>query len=239
VRCIRIRIIGYFTINVNDLTSCKTYSFHAVAQNDVSKDNGATKEFTPGLPIVKSTEPSNITPTSITLNGNLKHTGGTNTCSVWFQYGVSKDQLDQTSDVKTSSEGSFSITLTDLTSCQTYYYQAIADNNICVAQSSMKTFSPGTPVVETESIGFGEEHSASLEGTLQDFGGTTSCEVYFEYGENEDELSFETTHHQINAIGRFTISISDLKTHTKYYYRAVADNSICTAYGSTQTFMTT
>jgi hypothetical protein len=229
---------GEFSVFVDGLKSCKTYSFRAVAKNDVSTDYGVYRDFTPGLPIVDIDDASDIRLDGGTLHGYLRSTGGTSSCEVWFRYGASSNQLDRQTSVQSCAGGGFSVTVTGLKSCEPVYYQAVADNGVCVAESPIVSFTPGMPVVETDHIGFGEAHSATLEGELISFGGARSCEVWFEYGLEKDNLDVSTAHQDMNSLGEFSATISGLQVDTTYYYRAGADNGVCVTYGDVDSFRT-
>ena len=230
---------GEFSIPVDGLTSCKQYTVTAFAKNDVSTEHGSEITFTPGKPNVILTETTEIGINTVTLQGKLQDTGGPASCSVWLEYGTSQHNLDQRSTMLTVSEGEFTVELTNLESCETYYVRAVADNGVCDDESSITTISAGTPIVETDHNGFEDPDSAKLDGELHDMGGTSSCEVWFEYGEsknNLDQISSKQTKHSPD---KFDITVQDLKPDTDYYFRAVASNGICTGYGSIQDFQTT
>lgn len=229
---------GEFSVFVDGLKSCKTYSFRAVAKNDVSTDYGVYRDFTPGLPIVDINDASDIRLDGGTLHGYLRSTGGTSSCEVWFRYGDDPNHLTAETVVQQSDGGAFSVDLRGLPSCEPVYYQAIADNGVCVAKSPIVSFTPGAPVVETDHIGFGEAHSATLEGELFSFGGARSCNVFFEYGLEKDNLDVSTAHQNMNSVGEFSDTISGLQVDTTYYYRSVADNGVCIAYGDVDSFRT-
>ena len=56
--------------------------------------------------------------------------GGAVECEVFFRYGTDPNNLDmETPKEVMTSTGDFNYEITGLTSCQTYYYRAIADND--------------------------------------------------------------------------------------------------------------
>lgn len=229
---------GEFSVFVDGLKSCKTYRFRAVAKNDVSTDYGVYQEFAPGLPLIDVEAASDITLDGATLHGYLDSTGGTSSCEVWFTYGDDPNQVTDETVVQQSAGGAFSVDLRGLPSCEPVYYQAVADNGVCVAKSPIVSFTPGAPVVQTDHIGFGEENSATLEGELFSFGGTRSCEVWFEYGLDKDDLNFGTSPQSVSGPNEFSCMISGLQVDTTYYYQAVADNGVCVSYGDVDSFKT-
>ncbi|MDT3435570.1 metallophosphoesterase [Haloarcula sp. 1CSR25-25] len=68
------------------------------------------------------------------------------------------------------------------------------------------------------------ETSATLNGTLNDLGGATSADVYFEWGPSGN-LSNATTQQTLSATGTFSEELTGLETGTDYEFRAVAQAS--------------
>jgi hypothetical protein len=69
-------------------------------------------------------------------------------------------------------------------------------------------------------------------------GGTSTCNVWFEYGLTDDNLNMETSEQLITSVGLFNSTIGSLSQNTTYYYRAGANNGYCTDYGSIKSFKT-
>jgi len=86
-------------------------------------------------PLATTTSATNITQTSATLNGTLTNMGGAATCLVWFEWGttgtegVSGSYGNSTTPVPMTAIGSIlPVTISGLTSGQTYYFEAFAKN---------------------------------------------------------------------------------------------------------------
>ncbi|WP_346765828.1 NosD domain-containing protein, partial [Thermococcus sp. MV5] len=94
------------------------------------------------------------------------------------------------------------------------------------------------PVVLTDIAREITNTSAVFRGTLLDTGGSTSVEVWFEYGLSIDNLTQKTSHQVLLTEGPFEIGVFDLMPNTTYYFRAVARNEIGTAYGRILSFTT-
>jgi len=94
------------------------------------------------------------------------------------------------------------------------------------------------PVVLTDIAREITNTSAVFKGTLLDTGGSTSVEVWFEYGLSSDNLTQITSHQVLPTEGSFEIGVFDLVPNTTYYFRAVAKNEIGTAYGRILSFTT-
>jgi len=86
-------------------------------------------------PLATTTSATNITQTSATLNGTLTNMGGATSCLVWFEWGatgtegVSGSYGNKTTPVSMTATGSIpSVTISSLTSGQTYYFEVFAKN---------------------------------------------------------------------------------------------------------------
>ena len=80
--------------------------------------------------------------------------------------------------------------------------------------------------------------TANLVGQVTDDGGDSNLTVWFQYGTTQS-LGTETSHQSQYGIGSFCTNIYNLNPCQTYYYRAVAQNSVGTAYGDpVQSFAT-
>ena len=99
---------------------------------------------------------------------------------------------------------------------------------------------PASPTTTTKSATNVKSTSATLNGTVNANGGTTTA--WFEYGNTSGTYS-NTTSTQTISSGwsdtSVTADISGLSSKTTYYYRLVAQNSVGTTYGSETSFATT
>jgi len=196
-------------------------------------------ELKPGWPSVHTDKPTNINLTNCSLNGELIHLGGASTCNVWFEYGVNEKDLDKnTTKISYDFPSKFDITLEDLTSCNTYYYRAVAENDIGIVKGLMETVTPGGPSVSTRFASDIDFNSAVLNAELTCLGGTDECLVWFEYGSSGDNLNQLTEKITMDSIGEYNIPIENLESYSTYYFRAVADNGICEGKGSVFSFET-
>ncbi len=83
-------------------------------------------------------------------------------------------------------------------------------------------------------------HDATLRGTV-DFNNSDYAIVWFEYGKTSGDLDQTTTKIQLDDTDDedFEITIDDLSSDKRYYYRAIAvDDSGIRTYGSTRSFTT-
>jgi len=91
-------------------------------------------------PSVSTLEATNITNSSVILNGKITDLGGFNTAVVYFQYGKTKSYDKQTPLQNFSNTGIFSATVSPLPSCTLYHFRAVAKNISGISYGADKTF---------------------------------------------------------------------------------------------------
>jgi hypothetical protein len=128
----------------------------------------------------------------------------------------------------------FSVDIGDLDRTTEYHYRAVGEHQgvgSVVRMGADATFIPGGPRVWTDNASNIELTSVMLHGQLIHMGGAATCEVFFEYGDDENHLDMETTPEIMTSTGDFEAMISDLESGTTYYYRAIAENDADTWVG--------
>ena len=233
-----------FSVDIYGLDRLTTYHYRAVGENKQAgslEQPGIDHIFIPGGPRVVVYNASSIGSTSARLNGKLTHIGGTSSCEVFFKYGTDPNNLDiETTHETMTSTGTYNFDITDLTSCQTYYYRAYATNDADTWESIwMLQVTPGMPKVETYLPHDVSIASAKFRGKLFNPGGTDTCEVWFEYGDdNPNQLDETTSSLILDSTGEFFIVEDGLSSETTYWVRAVANNGVCENKGSIEEFRT-
>lgn len=184
---------------------------------------------------------------SATVSGTLTSTGGATT-NVWFEGSSSYNTVSAGLGTKTPTQSfsapqSFTQTLLGLAESTTYYYRAVFSNTYGTAYGSILSFSTPqctstalAPVVTTSSASSVYQNSATLNGFVTPNNSNTNA--WFEWGTS---LVFGNTTASVNYgtnATSFSNSISGLMANTTYYYRAVAQSSQGTSYGSTMSFGT-
>lgn len=98
--------------------------------------------------------------------------------------------------------------------------------------------SPSGPTVTTGSATSVTSNSATLNGTVNPDGASTT--YYFEYGTTESYGSHTVTKSAGSGTGNTSVraNVAVLSPNTAYHYRIVAANSTGTSYGSDRTFHT-
>jgi len=236
--------------SVSGLSNNTTYYFRAVAQNNYGTAYGSILSFTTtgnvgSAPSVSTNSATSISQTSATLNGSVNPNGAST--NAWFEYGTTYSLGSQTSSQSVgsgTSNTSTNYSVSGLSNNTTYYFRAVAQNNYGTAYGSILSFTTTgnsggcSPIVTSNSASFITENSTSLLGYINPNGYTT--EAWFEYGTNSSlgtRTSYQTFYsYSSQDLIRY---VSSLTPNTTYYYRAAAQNSCGTVYGSTLSFTTT
>ena len=234
---------NFFSVNIYNLSRTTKYHYRAFGENQEQGSTirvGLDATFIPGGPRVITENASNIQVTSAQLNGRLTHLGGASTCEVFFKYGKDIDNLNiETPHQFLSSIADFNEVITDLESCITYYYQTIALNDADTWAGLIFSFTPGLPAVDTYLPTSITSNSAIYHGTLWTLGGPPTCELWFEYGDdNQNNLDETTPPQTVDTTGKFTANVEGLKSGTTYWVRAVANNGFCEDKGEIKSFKT-
>ena len=106
------------------------------------------------------------------------------------------------------------------------------------AVDSLGSTDPTVAVSTDGASGVGTD-TATLDGTLDDLGGASSAEVYFEYGESGSGLPNTPATRTVSSTGSFSTELSGLSSGTDYEFRAVADASDGDSDAGTTTGFTT
>ncbi len=148
---------GSFSYNCTGLTPGTTYYFQAFADNSYGENQIATiQSFTYAAPIVTTENATNITATSVTLNGSIDNSGRPGVTDYGFYYGASSNNLTTQGtkvQVGTNDQGEpFSSNLTSLTPGTTYYFQAYAVNPAGEGDAAPLSFTTGSVTITTAAI---------------------------------------------------------------------------------------
>jgi hypothetical protein len=235
---------NFFSVDIYNLSRTTEYHYRAVGEKKEQGSPirvGLDHTFIPGGPRVIVKAVSDIGIDSAMLEGQLTHMGGATSCEVFFKYGTDPDNLNMETPHETmNSTGDFNFEITGLTSCQIYHYRAVAINDADTWDSIfILTVTPGLPLVETYLPNDITANSTTFRGELFTLGGPASCDVWFEYGDdNPNNLDETTDPLTLTAPGTFDIAVDGLTSDTTYWVRAVADNGICESKGEIKEFKT-
>ncbi|ETB63808.1 TPA: hypothetical protein DIC38_02300 [Candidatus Nomurabacteria bacterium] len=188
-----------------------------------------------------STNPSSsITPTTVTLNGEITDIGGENPTIRGFEYGLTDSYETTTTENGDFNIGTFSTSLTGLSCETTYHYRSYATNSKGTGYGSDQTFTTSIcPTISSVTTGLSSSitpTTVTLNGEIINDGG--------EVGERGFEYGFTTSYGQVSKEtgsyynGIYSKNITSLTCNTTYHYRAITTNYVGTSYGSDQTFTT-
>ena len=233
------------TANITGLSPSTVYHFRLVGTNSHGTSYGSDKTFTTpsaiGRPLVITSSPTNRAAFSATLKGSVYPHGLTTT--VYFQYGLTTTYGSTTaSQTKTGNTyQSVSANISGLTASTTYHFRIVATNSAGTTYGADRTFTTlsatGTPVVTTNPATNVATSSATLNGTVDPHGLSTS--VHFQYGTTTSYGSTTANQtHVGNTYLNISANISGLNASATYHFRIVATNSAGTRYGSDRTFAT-
>jgi hypothetical protein len=231
--------------NISGLTASTTYHFRIVGTNSGGTNYGADRTFTTlsvtGPPVVTTNPATYIASFSATLNGAVDPHGLTTT--VYFQYGTTTS-YGLTTVIQSKGGNTYqnvAANISGLSASTTYHFRIVATNSAGTTHGADRTFTTlsatGPPVVTTNPATNVTSSSATLNGTLDPHGLTTS--VYFQYGTTTSYGHTTPMQSQTgNTFRNINGNISSLSASTVYHFRIVAHNSGGTSFGSDRTFTT-
>ena len=231
--------------NISGLTASTVYHFRIVATNSSGTSVGSDRTFTTlsatGSPVVTTNPATTVASFSATLNGLLDPHGLIT--SVHFQYGptTSYGLIAAAPSQTGNTFRTVSANISGLSANTIYHSRIVATNSAGPSMGSDRTFTTltatGPPVVTTSPATNVASSSATLDGSLDPHGLTTS--VSFQYGTTTNYGSTTPMHSQTGSTFRnVSANISGLSAHTIYHFRIIATNSAGNRLGSDRTFTT-
>jgi hypothetical protein len=168
---------GTFTGSLTGLTPGTVYHYRAKADGGTAGISyGSDQQFTTTTgttpPSVTSNAATGITSSGATLNGNLTSLGTATSVNVSFDWGLTTSYGSNTTGTPSprTTTGTFTGSLTGLTSGTVYHYRAKADGGTAGisygSDQQFTTSSGGTPVVITKSVATGTDDGFSGSGTF-------------------------------------------------------------------------
>ncbi|MGY0039028.1 hypothetical protein [Pedobacter sp. NJ-S-72] len=238
---------GSFDTRLKDLKPDTKYYVRAYAITMAGIAYGQQVSFTtypPGLSLLTTLIPSQITGNTASGGGNITDEGGVVADTrgvVWStQSNFNPATVTVNRTVQSGAgKGQFISTLTGLSPGSTYYVRAYASNSVGTEYGNEISFTtPKIATVTTIEASLVTGISALSGGIITETGGTpiTAQGVCWSTGTNPTiGLATKTSD---AGTGVFTSSLNALKPVTKYYVRAYAANQIGIAYGNEISFTT-
>jgi phosphodiesterase/alkaline phosphatase D-like protein len=231
--------------DVTGLTVGTAYHFRLVATNPGGTTQGDDHTFStlPDPPVVTTGAASGVTQSAASLAGTVNPSGVATTCQ--FEYGTttaygstvpcSSDPGSGTGDVAVDAAPS------GLSAGTTYHYRLVATNDGGTTNGDDQTFDTvvASPTVTTGAASEVTQTSATVAGTVDPNGGSTTCR--FEYGTTtaygSSVLCSANPGSGPGAVPVGT-ALSGLSAGTTYHYRLVATNDGGTTNGADATLTT-
>ena len=237
---------GDFTTGLTGLDANTAYYYRAKADGGINGISyGGEMSFTTLTvpPSVTTDNATSVAASSAILNGSLTSLGSASTVKVYFSYSTDKNSYSEnTTQQAMAGQGLFQANIIGLHPLTTYYYSAAADGGLNgSAQGVQCSFTTGAvpPSVSTDNATSITSSSATLYGTLQAMGTSSTDNVSFQWGRQPGVYDNQTTPQSVIDTGDFSAVLSELSDNTTYYYRAVASGGRCgTSFGDEQAFNT-
>ncbi len=247
---------------VTGLSAGTTYYFCAIANSFEGTAFGAVLSFTtPTTPITTTTAATLVTSSSATLNGLADPNGDSafgyfryattnpGACSDSFGTRAPPSSFSDTSLGAGTTDVAFSRSITGLTPGTTYFFCALGRNGYGTTFGSVLSFTTlaNAPTVTTNSATLLTGTTAQLNATANPGGAATTG--WFRYataspGACNDTFGTRAPTTGGTSLGSGTTNqnylqgITGLTAGTTYFYCAIAQNSVATAFGAVVQFTT-
>jgi len=202
---------------------------------------GCRKE-TLSLPVLTTTEATNVTDTSAFSGGIISSMGNSNITSRGVCWSLTTTPTIK--DLKTNDgggDGTFTSKLYGLKFATTYHLRAFATNSVGTAYGNEIVFTTNNatiPTLSTTQISLVTPTSAQSGGNVTSDGGALITARGVCWGTNETPTVFNNKTIENGLTSIFISKLMGLVANTIYYVRAYATNSIGTGYGDVVSFKT-
>lgn len=157
--------------------------------------------------------------------------GKTNSCTTKIKVGTSINDGE-----------TFEYELDSLDPGTKYYFKAYAKNSAGITYGTVKSFitdvGEKAPSITTKTATDVTTNSAELNGELTSQGCSNVTEYGFYWGTSSNPSTKKKIGSSIDDDDNFYTTVTNLKTNTKYYFKAYAKNSSGTTYGTVKYFTT-
>jgi hypothetical protein len=232
-------VTGFDFLVFNESLYCGAlYHYRAVANNTIGTGYGLDKTF-----LTKPDTPTSAVATTYNATQiNISWTKGIGADNTYIERNtVPSWSRGEGTVVYNGTEEHYNDS--GLFHTRTYYYQlwsyVESDSLYQYSDSSITTINTtetASPITETNDATNVGTTTATLNGNLIDGTGET-CTVWFEYGKTTS-YGYTTSNQSKQTGEEFNDGITSLDPGTLYHYRAVAQNSNSTSYGTDTTFLT-
>jgi hypothetical protein len=235
---------GSFTGSLTGLTGNTTYYVRSYATNSYGTAYGNEVSFTSAgsssAPAVTTATVTSITPTSASCGGNVTSSGGFAVSIRGICWNTNPNPTtanNKTSDG--SGTGTFTSSISGLTSGTTYYVRAYATNSVGTAYGNEVTFTTTlstVPILTTADITNITQTTATGGGNVTSAGGATVTDRGLCWSTSQNPTTANSKISVGTGTGIFSGSLTGLTANVTYYVRAYATNSYGIAYGNQISF---
>ena len=208
-----------------------------VCLHDVIISGTTSGEVTPVEPIVSTSQVTDISITTAVSGGTVLFDGYATVTArgvCWNKNG--NPTINDNKTIDGNGLGSFTSTLTSLTTNTKYYARAYATNSVGTSYGEQDTLitlsSLSVPEVTTADTIKVIGTSAFCSGNVVQWGGTEITERGFCYNTTGNPSVNDQRIWTDGNTGEYSIIVTRLNNNTKYYIRAYATNSLGTGYGN-------
>lgn len=232
--------VGEFSGLIPHLTDMTTYYVRAYAENAIGIAYGEEVSFTmgqhPGLPIVTTSEVTDINATTAVGGGNVTNGGGNEVTERGICWSTSSDPTIEGDHASNGTgTGSYTCMMTGLAPGTTYYVKAYAINAIGLGYGEQVEF---VTEMALPTIILDEVSGTTISYSVTGDGGAEVLEHGVCYGTSHNPTASGNHVSGGSGTGSFTVELTDLQPGTTYYWRLYATNSVGVAYGEEHTYAT-
>jgi hypothetical protein len=229
------------------LTPSTIYHYRIIAKNVLGTTVGVVRTFEtagPKAPDAHTGTVSEVRDTSARLHGevNPQKLPTTYEFLIWSQIEADAQKVPVTS--VSAGSGTVSVAVSqvaeDLASSAIYHYRLVAKNAKGTSEGTEETFEtiPTPPVATTLSASATTINSATLNGTVDPSGATTSYTFEYGYTSSYGQSLPLTNAGAGQTVEAVSMLAEELKPNTIYHYRLVATNNGGASYGEDREFTT-
>jgi len=237
---------GDFTGLITGLTPSTTYYVRGFARDNNAIAYGNEISFTtnsvaPVLPTITTTSATAVTLTTAVSGGNITSDGGSAVTARGICYSTTSNPTTANTVVTGGAGiGSFSSSITGLTTLTTYYIRAFATNSVGTAYGNQVSVTPSPaptiPTLTTTVVTSIALTSATSGGNISSDGGASVTSRGICYSTSPSPTTASSLVSGGTGIGSFISNMTGLTSGSTYYVRAYATNSVGTAYGNQVSF---
>lgn len=236
--------MGEYSASLTELEVGTTYYVRAYATNGVGIGYSQQQNFTTtsGLATLTTTNATS-TAFTITAGGNITENGGfaVNERGICYSSTNSEPSITDGKLSGGSGNGTFTVTIPELTPNTLYHIRAYATNSIGTTYGNVISImtKDGVANVSTGDIVNITALTATGGVSVTDAGGATlkSCGICWSTAQNP---TISNSHVEGGKqLGTYSCNMTELTPNTTYYVRAYATTDVKTSYGSQVSFKTT